>query len=77
MFVDVEPVVVYALAVAAAIATTPFRSAQAALTPRSPDAAELTAANAVTSTIESLAVFVGPALAGLLLALTSTGTSSR
>src|SRR5918999_2204216 len=70
---DVEPAVVYALAVAAAIATTPFRSAQAALTPslaRSPN--ELTAANAVTSTVESLASFMGPALAGLLLGLMST-----
>jgi MFS family permease len=70
---DVEPVIVYALAVAAAIATTPFRSAQAALTPslaRTPN--ELTAANAVTSTVESLASFMGPALAGLLLGLTNT-----
>ena len=73
VWLDAEPAVVYALAVAAAIVQTPVRSAQAALTPtlaRTP--AELTAANAVTSTIESLAVFVGPALAGLLLALTST-----
>lgn len=75
VFLDVEPIVVYALAVAAAIATTPFRSAQAALTPslsRSPN--ELTAANAVASTIESLASFIGPALAGLLLVVASTGT---
>jgi MFS family permease len=75
VFLDVAPAVVYALAVAAAIVTTPFRSAQAALTPalaRSP--AELTAANAVASTIESMAIFVGPALAGLLLGVTSTGT---
>jgi MFS family permease len=73
-FGGVRPAVVYALAIAAAIATSPFRSAQAALTPglaRTP--AELTAANAVVSTIESLAVFVGPALAGFLLAVTSTG----
>jgi len=72
VFLDVEPVVVYALAVAAAIATTPFRSAQAALTPslaRSPR--ELTAANAVASTIESLASFIGPALGGLLLGVAS------
>jgi len=75
VFLDADPVIVYVLAVAAAIATTPYRSAQAAVTPslaRSPT--ELTAANAVTSTVESLASFVGPALAGLLLALASTGT---
>jgi MFS family permease len=75
VFLDSPPVLVYALAVAAAIVTTPFRSAQAALTPslaRSPS--ELTAANAVASTVESLAIFVGPALAGLLLAVASTGT---
>ena len=75
VFLDLASAIVYALAVAAAIATTPFRSAQAALTPslaRSPR--ELGAANAVASTIESLAVFIGPALAGLLLGVTSTGT---
>jgi MFS family permease len=74
VFLDAPPAVVYALAVGAAIGQTPVRSAQAALSPslaRTPQ--ELTAANAVTSTIESLAIFVGPALAGLVLALTSTG----
>ncbi len=71
---DAPPAVVYALAVAAAIVTTPFRSAQAAVTPslaRTPS--ELTAANAVASTVESVAVFLGPAIAGFLLAATSTG----
>jgi len=75
VFLDAAPAIIYALAVAAAIATTPFRSAQAALTPslaRSPS--ELTAANAVASTVESLAAFIGPAIAGLLLAVTSMGT---
>jgi MFS family permease len=74
VFLDARPAIVYTLAVAAAIATSPFRSAQAALTPaiaRTPG--ELTAANAVVSTVESLAVFAGPALAGFLLAVTSTG----
>jgi MFS family permease len=75
VYLDVDPAVIYALAVAAAIATTPFRPAQAAMTPalaRSPR--ELTAANAVASTVESLAAFVGPALGGLLLGVTSIGT---
>jgi MFS family permease len=74
VFFDVDPWVVYGLAVAVGIATVPFRSAQAAITPslaRTPS--ELTAANAVVSTIESLAVFLGPALAGVLLAIASTG----
>lgn len=71
---DAAPIVVYVLAIAATVATTPFRSAQAALTPtlaRSPS--ELTAANAVASGVDSLAFFVGPALAGILLAATSSG----
>ena len=75
VFLDAPPAVVYALAIAAAIVTTPFRSAQAALTPslaRSPS--ELTAANAVASTVESLAAFAGPAIAGLLLVVAGTGT---
>jgi MFS family permease len=73
---DAPAPVVYALAIAATIAVTPFRSAQAALTPTlARDPAELTAANAVASGVESLAVFVGPALAGLVLALSDTGTT--
>jgi len=74
VFLDAPPVVIYVLAVAATIVTTPFRSAQAALTPtlaRSPT--ELTAANAVASGVDSLALFIGPAIAGLLLAVASTG----
>jgi MFS family permease len=75
VFADVDPWVVYALSVAATIANTPFRSAQAALTPglaRTPE--ELTAANAVASGVESIAVFAGPAIAGILLGVASTGT---
>jgi MFS family permease len=66
--------VIYALAVLVAIVSTAFHPAQAALTPSlatTPE--ELTAANAVGSTIESVGTFAGPALAGLLLAATSTG----
>ena len=71
---DAHAWVVYALAIAATIATTPFRSSQAALTPslaRTPE--ELTAANAVASGVESIAVCAGPALAGVLLGVASTG----
>lgn len=74
VFLDAAPSVVYALSVGATIVTTPFRSAQAALTPslaRTPG--ELTAANAVASGVESIAVFVGPAIAGVLLGLASAG----
>jgi MFS family permease len=76
VYADAHAWIVYGLAIAATVAVTPFRSAQAALTPslaRSP--AELTAANAVASSVESLAVFVGPALAGLVLAATSIGAT--
>jgi len=74
VFLDADPWVVYALSIAATIATTPFRSAQAALTPSlARDPAELTAANAVASGVESVAVFAGPAIAGVLLGVASTG----
>lgn len=72
--VDADPWVVYGFSIAATIATTPFRSAQVALTPsltRTPE--ELTAANAVAAGVESIAVFAGPALAGVLLGVASTG----
>jgi MFS family permease len=72
VYLDADPLVVYALSVAATIANTPFRSSQAALTPTlaaTPE--ELTAANAVASGVESVAVFAGPALAGVLLAVAS------
>jgi MFS family permease len=66
---------VYALAGFVAVVSTAFRPAQAAILPslaRSPE--ELTAANVASTTIESVGSFVGPALGGLLLAATSTGT---
>jgi Major Facilitator Superfamily. len=53
----------------------PFRPAEAAYTPvltNTPD--ELSAANVVAAAIESVGIFVGPALGGLLLAATNTGT---
>jgi Na+/melibiose symporter-like transporter len=74
VFADADPLVVYAFSIAATIATTPFRSSQAALTPtlaRTPE--ELTAANAVASGIDSIAIFAGPAVAGVLFAAASVG----
>lgn len=60
-------VVVVAMAVVAT-ATMVFRAAQSAVMPELvEDPAELVAANVLSSTIESIGVFVGPALAGVLL----------
>jgi predicted MFS family arabinose efflux permease len=62
-------VVIYALACAIAAVSTAFRPGLAVLTPalaRTPE--ELTAANAVATTIESATIFVGPGIGGLLLA---------
>lgn len=70
---DGPPALVYALAGLVAVAFSAIRPAQAALLPslaRSP--AELTAANVASSTIESVGVFGGPALGGILLAATSS-----
>ncbi len=64
---------VFALACAIAVVATAFRPAQASLLPqlaRTPE--ELTAANAVAVTIESAAIFAGPGIGGLLLAVTGT-----
>ena len=69
--IDGPAMLVYALAIVTSIANAPYKSAQAAIMPTlaaTPN--ELTAANAVSSTVESLAFFLGPALAGVLLALT-------
>jgi MFS family permease len=74
VFLDLPAEAVYAIAGLAMIVGTPFRPALAALTPsvaRTPG--ELTAANAVVSTLESVGRFAGPALAGLLLAVASAG----
>ena len=72
---DGPELAVFALAVVAGLAGTAFRPAQLALTPslvEEPD--ELTAANGVASTIESLAFFVGPALGGVLLGVADVAT---
>ncbi len=65
--------VVYGLSIAIAVVGTPFRPAQVAILPSLVDRPEeLTAANVVASTIEGLGFFAGPALAGVLLAVSGT-----
>lgn len=67
---DGPSLAVYALALATAWAGQAFRPAQAALLPSlATNAQELTGANVVASTIESVGFFLGPAIAGLLLAV--------
>ena len=75
VFADSPQIVVYVLAALVGVAATPFRPAEAALVPtlaRTPD--ELTAANVTASTIESVGIFGGPAIGGLLLAASGPGT---
>jgi MFS family permease len=72
-FADVE-VLVFAFAALLGFAVTLIRPALQALLPslaRTPE--ELIAANAATSTIESLGTLVGPLLAGLLVSLADAG----
>jgi MFS family permease len=68
--------VLYGLAGVTAVVSTAFRPAQAAILPslsRTPD--ELTAANVASSTIESATSFVGPAIAGVILAVANAGVA--
>jgi MFS family permease len=70
---DAPAILVYVLSIFITVASTPFRAAEAALTPslaRTPE--ELTAANVVSSSIDSLGLFGGPALGGLVLAASGT-----
>ncbi len=75
VFADAPPLVIYALASLVGIAATPFRPAQAALTPTLAETPEqLTAANVTASSIESVGIFGGPALGGLLLVAAGPAT---
>ena len=65
--------VVYGLSIGVAVAGTPFRPAQVAILPSLVERPEeLTAANVVSSTIEGASFFLGPAIAGILLAVSTT-----
>ena len=70
IFLKMSPAIVYALAAGGVVVSTAFRPAQAAIIPAlasSPQ--ELTASNVVSSSIESVGIFAGPAVAGLVLVL--------
>jgi MFS family permease len=72
IWTDGPSLAVYALAIVTGICGSPFRSSQASLLPQlARDPIELAAANVASSTIESIGFFAGPALAGLMLAVTS------
>jgi MFS family permease len=67
--------IVYALASLMGLLQSVFRPTQTALLPvlaQTPQ--ELTAANLVLTTVESVGVFAGPAIGGVLLAVTGTDT---
>ncbi|HEU5045602.1 MAG TPA: MFS transporter [Nocardioidaceae bacterium] len=72
LFLDLHPATVFVLATVASLVSTAFRPAQQALMPSLANRPEeLTASNGATSTLESLAVFVGPAIGALLIGVTS------
>lgn len=75
IMVDGPPMVVYVLSGAVMLAGSIFRPAQAAILPSLTETPEqLTAINVVSSTIESVGFFAGPALGGILLVATNEET---
>jgi predicted MFS family arabinose efflux permease len=74
--IGAAPAIVFVLGGVVAVVSTAFEPAKNALVPslaREPE--QLTAANVVTSGLESSSIFLGPALGGLLVALTSVETT--
>ena len=70
LWADLPPPVVYAGAVLLNIAITATRPTHLSVLPELADSpAQLTAANALTSSLEGFAIFIGPLLAGVMIAL--------
>lgn len=75
LYLGSPPWPVFVLATLTSLGGSPFRAAQASLTPalaNTPE--ELTASNGTASTLESLAIFVGPAIAATMLSFASVPT---
>ena len=72
IWLDLPPATVFVLTGILLLVSTAFEPAKNALLPDlAPDPAQLTASNVVTNTFESVSMFAGPALGGLLLAVGS------
>lgn len=72
---DTPAIFVYGAALLTSVIGTAFRPAQASLIPSlADDPAQLTGANVVASTIESVGFFAGPAIGGVLLAVADVST---
>ncbi len=75
VWIDAPAAVVFALASLVAVVSTAYRPAHAAVLPAlAPSLEALTAANVSTSTIEAFGTLVGPAVAGVLLAVANGAT---
>lgn len=73
---DWSSAIVYVAAAVAAVLGTPFFAASGALLPSlATTPGELTAANAVTGIIDSVGFFLGPAIAGVVLAASNIQTA--
>lgn len=72
---DAPALTVYGVALVASVVGSAFRPAQGALLPTLADSPQqLTNGNVVASTIESIGFFAGPAIAGVLLAVSNIQT---
>jgi MFS family permease len=75
LFAGLPVAIVYAVALVSSVSLTFTRPAQASLLPavtKTPE--DLTAANVASSVIESLGIFLGPAIAGVLLGISGPAT---
>jgi CRP-like cAMP-binding protein/predicted MFS family arabinose efflux permease len=72
---DGPPLVMVLLSALSMAATTPFRPAAVAATPRLVDQDSLTAANAAEASVAQLAWFVGPAAGSAVVAISSTSVA--